>query len=251
MDWFTLLLIFIFFVLPLIQQIAEARKRGGQPPVDAPEEEWDWEAEQREAQRSGTAEAQREQVSGNGGWSEGWGSWPGDPPPEPVAEERPVDRAERVTVPRREPDTVSERPSGERNALCRSRPFRSGSSARYRRFDRSACSSSARSRWSRCTWSGGRLAGRVSAAPSPARRREQCVPFPRWRRCCTTATSCGVRWCFPKSSDLRGRCGSWKARGSERFSASDCTDGRGGLSRPFFRVLIVQRADHRSRRHET
>jgi hypothetical protein len=113
MDWFTLLLIFIFFVLPLIQQIAEARKRGGQPPVDAPEEEWDWEAEQREAQRSGTAEAQREQVSGNGGWSEGWGSWPGDPPPEPVAEERPVDRAERVTVPRREPDTVSERPSGE------------------------------------------------------------------------------------------------------------------------------------------
>lgn len=89
MDWFTLLLIFIFFVLPLIQQIAEARRKGQQPP-ELPQreesEEWEeWEAwEQVEAPTERRREvpsqpAERPTVEPRpqeGSWSSHWGEWP-------------------------------------------------------------------------------------------------------------------------------------------------------------------------------
>jgi hypothetical protein len=82
MDWFTLLLIFIFFVLPLIQQIAEARKRGQEPPEPEPgdDEEWVFEEEERIG-RTPRAHAPPEVASEprrevSDGWSSGWGSWP-------------------------------------------------------------------------------------------------------------------------------------------------------------------------------
>ncbi len=99
MDWFTLVMIVIFFVLPLIQQIAEARKRGSEPPVELPEEEWEYEEEHLSTMDSGSAGTEARRSRGaetDGEWSEGWGSWPGEiPVPIPVPE----------TPPARSPDT--------------------------------------------------------------------------------------------------------------------------------------------------
>jgi hypothetical protein len=93
MDWLTLLLIFIFFILPLIQQVMEARKRGGAPieTEDSSGEE-DW-LPLEEVDFEGTAENRPKQ--GQGEWSEGWGSWPTEPSPEPRREPEPLHRAGR------------------------------------------------------------------------------------------------------------------------------------------------------------
>jgi hypothetical protein len=94
MDWFTLLLVFIFFVLPLIQQIAEARKRSQEPEPLEPEE-WEME-EEPAAERSGPPRRNVPESTtspDSGSWSEGWGAWPGEEPvtqPVPPAETPPV-----------------------------------------------------------------------------------------------------------------------------------------------------------------
>jgi hypothetical protein len=76
MDWFTILLIFIFFILPLIQQVMEA-KRKRTPQIEAEEETGDEEWAIAEDVR-GDAPARvagGEKRTAPGGWSEGWGSW--------------------------------------------------------------------------------------------------------------------------------------------------------------------------------
>lgn len=76
MDWFTLFLVFIFFVLPLIQQIAEARKRSQLPPP--PElEEGEEHPEARLERAPPLKRAPTPPREGGGAWSEGWGEWPG------------------------------------------------------------------------------------------------------------------------------------------------------------------------------
>jgi hypothetical protein len=82
MDWFTLLLIFFFFVLPLIQQIVQSRKQAENPPGLPGEEEVDLEHEfpmEPEAQRRRPAATQAAEPEERGdGWSAGWGAWPGE-----------------------------------------------------------------------------------------------------------------------------------------------------------------------------
>jgi hypothetical protein len=82
MDWFTLLLIFFFFVLPLIQQIVQSRKQAENPPGLPGEEEVDLEHEfpvEAEAQRRRSAPSRPVEVEEQGdGWSAGWGAWPGE-----------------------------------------------------------------------------------------------------------------------------------------------------------------------------
>ncbi len=71
MDWFTVLLIFIFFVLPLLQELM--RRRGPPPPELPPEEdEWEWELPQ-ERQREGSGRRPTTEE-----WSEEWEEWPGE-----------------------------------------------------------------------------------------------------------------------------------------------------------------------------
>ncbi|CAN5713822.1 hypothetical protein BH23GEM8_BH23GEM8_13800 [soil metagenome] len=82
MDWFTLLLIFFFFVLPLIQQIVQSRKQAENPPGLPGEEEVDLEHEfpvelEGQRRRPGPAESIEAEEHGDG-WSSGWGAWPGE-----------------------------------------------------------------------------------------------------------------------------------------------------------------------------
>jgi hypothetical protein len=75
-DWFTLLLIFVFFVLPIIQQILEAKKGKPLPPMEGEEplpEEW------RQARIPGPANTPSAEAEGvaTGSWSGAWGEWPG------------------------------------------------------------------------------------------------------------------------------------------------------------------------------
>jgi hypothetical protein len=149
MDWFTLLLIFIFFVLPLIQQIAGARKRGQEPPEMEVEEETEWEIVDGELRRRSPrppVEPERGAVpapapvpaqrpggarpSGGGGgggatWSEGWTPWPGTEPGGAEGE-APQERREPVTMraPQQEPPVRESRPRRDpaREAPARSRP---------------------------------------------------------------------------------------------------------------------------------
>lgn len=98
MDWLSLLLIVIFFILPLIQQVVEASRRGKQDP--AGDESWDpEEPELRDPSRPRAEIAVEAPSSGQGSWSDGWGSWPAPEPVEPRAKEtiRPEPPRERVT----------------------------------------------------------------------------------------------------------------------------------------------------------
>ncbi|HEX5521460.1 MAG TPA: hypothetical protein VFX29_07165, partial [Longimicrobiaceae bacterium] len=71
MDPLALLLVVVFFVLPLLQQMAEKRRKRGPrlPPLELPDEE----ASHREAPR---VRIER----GEGGWSVDWGAWPTEAP---------------------------------------------------------------------------------------------------------------------------------------------------------------------------
>jgi hypothetical protein len=106
MDWFTILLIFIFFILPLIQQVLEANKKRN-PEIEMEEdtgvEEWEIEGTVREDTPARVAGGEKRTASG--GWSEGWGSWddpektqarsPASPPAEQQPQARPkVERTE-------------------------------------------------------------------------------------------------------------------------------------------------------------
>lgn len=102
MDWFSLLLLVVFFIVPLIQQIAEARKQGDQPSLPPDEGEID------EAYLEAEEAALRRRKQGSpasdvdaGGWSADWGGWPGETP-EPSD---PV-RAEPAN-----PEPISQKPS--------------------------------------------------------------------------------------------------------------------------------------------
>ncbi len=77
MDWFTILLILIFFVFPVIQQILEGKKGRRAPTDDAGDaeaEEWGL-PEAYEPTRVETPARQPAEVVTE--WSEGWGKWPG------------------------------------------------------------------------------------------------------------------------------------------------------------------------------
>jgi hypothetical protein len=77
-DPLTLLLVVVFFVLPLLQQMAEKRRKRGPrlPPLELPDE-----ASRREAPR---VRLER----GEGGWSVDWGAWPTE------AQDAPAEREE-------------------------------------------------------------------------------------------------------------------------------------------------------------
>lgn len=72
MDWFTVALLIIFFVLPLVQQMLN---KGQQPPPpeaeDLEERGVALEREPRRVKRPG-----QERESPEGGWAEGWAPWP-------------------------------------------------------------------------------------------------------------------------------------------------------------------------------
>lgn len=74
MDWFTVLLVIVFFVFPLIQQLLEAKRRGA--PIEDDNPEVDEPVRIRVPQPSEAPQpvltAERD------GWSSGWGSWPGE-----------------------------------------------------------------------------------------------------------------------------------------------------------------------------
>lgn len=91
MDWFTLVLIFFFFVLPLIQQgIEQARRSKGLPPIEGEEGEEFWVdpddrpwSEDDVGTSSGTVSSrsvpsgeENSSVSDRPSWSEGWLPWP-------------------------------------------------------------------------------------------------------------------------------------------------------------------------------
>jgi hypothetical protein len=77
--WFTILLLLIFFVFPLIQQMLGARKGRSPEPVehkaDPTEEEW-VPVERTKPGRSEARPATRSAEQG-ANWSESWGRWPG------------------------------------------------------------------------------------------------------------------------------------------------------------------------------
>jgi hypothetical protein len=87
MGWFEILLILLFIVFPLLEQVASARRKKGQQPDELPPEYdgtgHDWTPEPRVEPRR----ERRVEPEGDGSWSEGWGAWPGAEPaePEPVA----------------------------------------------------------------------------------------------------------------------------------------------------------------------
>jgi hypothetical protein len=75
MDWFSVLLLVIFVVLPLVQQFLQ--KREPQRP-DLPEQQ-DWEALPPMSDRGdGAARRRITKVEDVSPWSEGWGAWPGE-----------------------------------------------------------------------------------------------------------------------------------------------------------------------------
>jgi len=82
MDWITLVLIFIFFVLPLIQQVLESRKRSS-PPIETEEGHLG-----EEGYPADVAGSHPEEVRSRTGddWSTGWGNWPVEPETETATE---------------------------------------------------------------------------------------------------------------------------------------------------------------------
>lgn len=98
MDWLTILLAFIFFVLPVLQQVIEGAKRsrtGDAGEADSPEVD-ESELEVREPVRRAemTPASSRVGTAERDSWSQGWTPWP-SPSAEP-------ERVEVATRPRRE-----------------------------------------------------------------------------------------------------------------------------------------------------
>lgn len=86
MDWSSLILIGIFFGLPLLQRILEQARRSGEP-LPAPEELPHADAVEEERSVAVASERARQQqfADERSGWSEGWTPWPSSTP-----EERPL-----------------------------------------------------------------------------------------------------------------------------------------------------------------
>lgn len=77
MDWFNLVLVLLFIILPLIQQVVEqARRRNAPPEWEQEEGEWS-EPVDGEALERPQAPRPRPETTPGGGWSEGWSQWPG------------------------------------------------------------------------------------------------------------------------------------------------------------------------------
>ena len=100
MDWITIVFIVIFFVLPVIQQILEAKRGKGSGSAEPEEYELDRETTMPErpiGNGSGNKEphkpARPEQETT---WSDGWGEWP-----EPIEVRAPAERAP-VAIPAEE-----------------------------------------------------------------------------------------------------------------------------------------------------
>jgi hypothetical protein len=126
MDWFTILLILIFFVFPLIQQILESKKRKSPPTeseLEGEDEGWAGIEEPADDGRRMAGDTASSEKSG--AWSTGWGAWPGDkdaesspmdigrePDRAPPREASPpvLQRGERpIPVPRETPPPVPQR----------------------------------------------------------------------------------------------------------------------------------------------
>jgi hypothetical protein len=97
MDWYTLLLLFVFFILPLFQKLLE---RGRQKDTELPPD-GNWEQEYPPPPLPESRQADAQQPAGataakGDGWSSGWGDWPGQTetleqlPPPPTEEVPPV-----------------------------------------------------------------------------------------------------------------------------------------------------------------
>jgi hypothetical protein len=94
MDWYTLLLIFLFIVLPLIQQFLDKRRGQGELPPEeeelpAPARRQPPRAERRELPPETPRARQREEEPS---WSEDWGRWPSPVPVEDREQERDWER---------------------------------------------------------------------------------------------------------------------------------------------------------------
>jgi hypothetical protein len=109
MDWFTILLIFIFFILPLIQQVLEqTRKKGPPRPEDNTYDDHPSYDEIELGTDTGdlwsTAEAEVETNKArpeSGSWSDSWGSWPGQGKPDAApADAKPAPPKPREKKPR-------------------------------------------------------------------------------------------------------------------------------------------------------
>lgn len=77
MDWFSVLLLIIFVVLPLVQQFLQKRE----PPQLPPPEQRDWEWGQPPTSEPGEQGASRRRITkveDVNSWSEEWGAWPGE-----------------------------------------------------------------------------------------------------------------------------------------------------------------------------
>lgn len=117
MNLFEILIVLLFIVLPLLQQVLGRKKDPELPPAEGEED-----AEPETARRGGTARSPAsaappgERSTGEEGWSVDWGAWPAEPDEEELveveAEEPPVE----ATQPRRprqardEPTVVSLEP---------------------------------------------------------------------------------------------------------------------------------------------
>lgn len=100
MDWLSLVLLFFFFVLPIIQQIAEAAKKGksqeGELPHDLQDLRIETEAERRRLEGGGGPAGSADEAEES--WSSDWLPWPTETSePEPVREER-IERPAPVAV---------------------------------------------------------------------------------------------------------------------------------------------------------
>jgi hypothetical protein len=238
MDWFTLLLLFIFFVLPLIQQIAEARKRSQEPEPLEPEE-WEME-EEPAAERSGPPRRNVPESTtspDSGSWSEG-----GAPGP---VRNRSRSRCRR---PRHRPYRLRFRLRLARKWRSGRRPSgRSGPCPCPERRDRCPCPARSGSctnvpfRWIRYTWIVEKPRHAPGRRPGPGRCRSRCTARvgrpPRWVRRSTTARSCGARCCWPRCSDRRAPSSRWRRSAAEPRRARSGTNeaGEGRLRPPFSR----------------
>lgn len=107
MDWLSLLLIFVFFILPIIQQVIEQSRRG----KAEPQEEMDEPVATMEGPRASTRRPEPVPVGGSGGWSEDWAPWPGSEQSEEAPEE-----AVLVEAAKPEEGTLRDRAEAERLA---------------------------------------------------------------------------------------------------------------------------------------
>ncbi len=82
MDWFTILMIIIFFVAPVIQQILEAKKKNEAGTVEPPEIDGEGYRRVEVPAPVGTAGDRPRASDQRPAWSDGWSAWPTAEPAE-------------------------------------------------------------------------------------------------------------------------------------------------------------------------